>query len=84
MMRITYFFYTDGYSNEFRTKGLLEQCMIVYNSSYSVRAHQHLQKAIPRMGPIRGDTNMEATVTTELLLPRPTAAMSPAEISNNT
>ena len=71
MMRTVYFSYTDGYSDEFRTKGFLEQCMIV-------------QKAIPRMGPMRGDTNMEATVTTELLLPRPTAAMSPAEISNNT
>lgn len=40
-------------------------------------------KAMPRMGPISGETSIEATVTTELLLPSPTAAMKPAEISSS-
>ena len=35
---------------------------------------------MPRMGPISGETSIEATVTTELLLPSPTTAMKPAEI----
>ena len=41
-------------------------------------------KAMPRMGPISGETSMEATTMTELLPARPSAAISPAEMRRRT